>query len=145
MQGGLTPMRIDPYNPPPLSGQIFVSHWRDSSWASMAAPRARARRNVPAPTLIPRNNLLAAASPRRASRLPPVQLSHRCSRSPRARRCRRARLAAALGWAIVGTWLMFAAPAARGQEIRAATASSQEPITVAADWCTRWQEGVYDV
>jgi hypothetical protein len=46
---------------------------------------------------------------------------------------------------VAACWANLAAPAARAQEIRAATAASQEPITVAADWCTRWQEGVYDV
>ncbi len=35
--------------------------------------------------------------------------------------------------------------AARADDIRAASIAAREPITVAADWCTHWREGVYDV
>ena len=70
-----------------------------------------------------------------------VQLPRRCPRSPRTR-C----AAAALALLAVAIGLLTGdSPSASAQEIRAATANSQEPITVAADRCTRWREGVYDV
>ena len=34
---------------------------------------------------------------------------------------------------------------ARADDIQVASSGQHEPITVAADWCTHWQEGVYDV
>lgn len=34
---------------------------------------------------------------------------------------------------------------ARGDDIQVASGVAHEPITVAADWCTHWQQGVYDV
>ncbi len=33
----------------------------------------------------------------------------------------------------------------RGDDIQVASGAGHEPITVAADWCTHWQQGVYDV
>src|SRR5262249_43131479 len=33
----------------------------------------------------------------------------------------------------------------RADEIQAASANTTGPISVAADWCSHWQEGVYDV
>ena len=49
----------------------------------------------------------------------------------------------ALATALVVVGAM-AAPG-RADDIQAATSTAHEPITVAADWCSHWQQGVYDV
>ncbi|HYO25139.1 MAG TPA: organic solvent tolerance protein OstA [Lacipirellulaceae bacterium] len=46
--------------------------------------------------------------------------------------------------ASLAAWLSGAAPA-RADDIQAAAPTTQEPVTVAADWCSHWQEGAYDV
>lgn len=79
-----------------------------------------------------------------------AQLATRCGSSLRANSGRPARFTrwSLLAFAfIVAT--VFPLNASDGEahadDIQVATATSHEPITIAADACTRWKEGVYDV
>lgn len=77
-----------------------------------------------------------------------AQLVNGCRRSLCASEARGARLVRAL-LVFVAALTSSGAPLSpvRGDDIQAASpaAAGHEPITVAADWCTHWQQGVYDV
>ena len=73
-----------------------------------------------------------------------AQLLSRCLRSHRANHRRCARLLATLLVAC-GLALATLAPQATADDIQVAASTTHEPITIAADSCTRWREGVYDV
>ncbi len=75
-----------------------------------------------------------------------AQLPFGCRRSPCAsgvRGARVRRLALVVAALLLGG---ATAPLSRADDIQvASSAAAQEPITVAADWCAHWQQGVYDV
>ncbi|MBA3481225.1 MAG: hypothetical protein H0T51_05360, partial [Pirellulales bacterium] len=76
----------------------------------------------------------------------PPQPPNRCRRSPCANHAQRLRRLSALLLAACG--LAFSTSftsIAKADDIQVAASTTHQPITIAADSCTRWREGVYDV